>query len=82
MVLNTMSYKERIDRLDETALLKALGLSGASILGVWGSRPQILGRESWWGLGSRRGSLGVLDGWWNIIISYHVQKVSSKVMTF
>ena len=29
-----MSYKERIDRLDETALLKALGLSGTSILGV------------------------------------------------
>src|SRR6218665_336611 len=54
--VNTMSYKERIDRLDVTALLKPLGLSGASIMGGWESRPQILGRESWGSRGGRWGS--------------------------
>ena len=64
MVLNTMSYKERIDRLDETALLKALGLSGASILGGWGHDPRFWAGSRGGVAGChRRGSLGVLDGW-------------------
>src|SRR6218665_1910413 len=50
---------------------------GASILGVEGRDPQILGR------GSQAGRVvGVVDGSRNIIISYHVQEVCSKVVTF
>jgi len=28
------------------------------------------------------GGRGVVDGWWNIIISYHIQEVCSKVVIF
>jgi len=47
-------------------------------------------RQSWWGWGLRPpvfgqgvvGSQRVVDGSWNIIISYYVQEVCSKVLTF
>jgi len=42
--------------------------------------PQIWAGGGWWGC--RRGLWGALDGSWNIIISYHVQEVCSKVVTF
>ena len=46
---------------------------GASILGSWGvANPQILGR----------GLVGVVDGSWNIIISYRVQEMCWKEVTF
>jgi len=33
-------------------------------------------------VGGRRGVVGIVDGSENIIISYHVQEVCSKVVTF
>ena len=44
----------------------------------WGSRPLDFGHG---GRGGRRMVVGVVDGPWNIIISYHVQEVCSKVVT-
>ena len=48
---------------------------GANPRGVGIRDPQILGKGSW-------RSQGVVDGAWNIIISYHVQEVCSKVIIF
>ena len=45
-------------------------------LGV--ATPEILGRGSW----GSQGFLGVVDGSLNIIISYNVLEVCSKVATF
>jgi len=47
--------------------------AGASIIVAGGSRP-----PRFWAAGSQVGSWGS----WNIIISYNVQKVCSKVVTF
>jgi len=52
--------------------------TGASILGVEGREP-----PKFWAGGRVVGVAGlVVDGSWNIILSYHVQEVYSKVVTF
>src|SRR6218665_2078843 len=70
--VNTMSYKERIDRLDVTALLKPLGLSGASIMGGWGSRPRF------WA-GSLGGVEGVVGGPERVAKYYYILSFTESI---
>ena len=65
---NSRPLRKNSERLART-LTHTQIQTGASILGVGESRPpQILGRVD-------RGVVGVVDGSWNIIISYHVQEI-------
>jgi len=55
-------------------------VQGRQSWGVGGHDPPDFGLEGSWGVAGW--VVGVVDGSWNIIISYHVQEVYSKVVTF